>query len=117
NELSNSIDLPSTLLRAQHLFRRFQRTVEAIDRKQSFPAPSSVRQRKPTTTSDNPAASTTKGKAPSNTKGKPVTATTSNDISDKLEVEAKIISPELRSLLSRQVEKLDKSTVVEHGGG
>ncbi|KAL8864443.1 MAG: hypothetical protein Q9198_009858 [Flavoplaca austrocitrina] len=116
NELSNSIDLPSTLLRAQHLFRRFQRTVEAIDRKQSFPAPSSVRQRKSTTTSYNPAA-TTKGKAPSNNKAKPVTATTSNDIPDKLEVETKVISPELRSLLSRQVEKLDKSTVVEHGGG
>ncbi|KAL8879810.1 MAG: hypothetical protein Q9192_008155 [Flavoplaca navasiana] len=117
NELSNSIDLPSTLLRAQHLFRRFQRTVEAIDRKQSFPAPSSVRQRKSTTTSDNLPGTTTKGKAPSNTKTKPVTATTSNDIPDNLEVETKVISPELRSLLSRQVEKLDKCTVVEHGGG
>ncbi|KAL9035036.1 MAG: hypothetical protein Q9180_005072 [Flavoplaca navasiana] len=116
NELSNSIDLPSTLLRAQHLFRRFQRTVEAIDRKQSFPAPSTVRQRK-STTSDNSPSSNTKGKTPSNTKGKPVTATTSNDIPDKLEVETKVISPELRSLLSRKVEKLDKSTVVEHGGG
>ncbi|KAI9698025.1 MAG: GTPase activating protein [Candelina mexicana] len=46
NELSNTIDLPSTLLRAEALFLRFQRTVEAIDRKQNFPAPS-VRQRKP----------------------------------------------------------------------
>ncbi|KAI4271905.1 MAG: hypothetical protein LQ337_005681 [Flavoplaca oasis] len=117
NELSNSIDLPSTLLRAQYLFRRFQRTVEAIDRKQSFPAPSSVRQRKSTTTSDDLPSTTTKGKAPSTTKGKPVAATSANDISDKLEVETKVISPELRSLLHRKVEKLDKSTVVEHGGG
>ena len=29
----------------------------------------------------------------------------------------KVISPELRGLLSRKVEKLDKTQVVEHGGG
>jgi hypothetical protein len=39
NELSNTIDLPSTITRAEALFRRFTRTVEAIDRKSSFPAP------------------------------------------------------------------------------
>ncbi len=32
NELSNQIDLESTLIRAEALFRRFQRTVEAIAR-------------------------------------------------------------------------------------
>jgi TBC1 domain family member 15 len=46
NELSNTIDLESTLVGAERLFRRFQRTVEAVDRKDSFPAPSSVRQRR-----------------------------------------------------------------------
>lgn len=46
NELSNTIDLPSTLVRAQGLFCRFQRTVYAIDKKRNFPAPP-VRQRKP----------------------------------------------------------------------
>ncbi|KAL8995064.1 MAG: hypothetical protein Q9169_005133 [Polycauliona sp. 2 TL-2023] len=118
NELSNSIDLPSTLLRAQYLFRRFQRTVEAIDRKQNFPAPSNIRQRKPTAASDITATSVTKGKtAPNNTKGKTAAATSANDVPDKLEVETKVISPELRCLLSRKVEKLDKTTVVEHGGG
>jgi len=45
NELSNTIDLESTLIRAETLFRRFQRVVEAIDRKGSFPAPK-VRQRR-----------------------------------------------------------------------
>ena len=39
NELSNTIDLDQTLTKAEALFRRFQRTVEAIDRKQSFPPP------------------------------------------------------------------------------
>jgi len=47
NELSNTIDLPSTLARAEQLFRRFQRTVEAVDRKNAFPVPSNVRQRLP----------------------------------------------------------------------
>jgi len=45
NELSNTIDLSSTMLRAEALFRRFQRTVEAIDRKDHFPTPT-LRQRK-----------------------------------------------------------------------
>jgi hypothetical protein len=45
NELSNTIDLPSTMVRAEALFNRFQRTVEAIDRKDHFPTPT-LRQRK-----------------------------------------------------------------------
>lgn len=51
-------------------------------------------------------------------KGK-TAATTGNDaaVADAPEVEIKVISPELRNLLSRKVEKLDKKTVVEHGGG
>jgi TBC1 domain family member 15 len=40
NELSNTIDLDVTLVKAEALFKKFQRTVEAIDRKTSFPAPS-----------------------------------------------------------------------------
>ncbi len=49
NELSNTIDLHTTLVQAEALFRRFSRTVEAIDRKHAFPAPSgaTLRQRKP----------------------------------------------------------------------
>ncbi|KAI4244408.1 MAG: hypothetical protein LQ352_006821 [Teloschistes flavicans] len=125
NELSNSIDLPSTLLRAQYLFRRFQRTVEAIDRKQSFPAPS-VRQRKPVpgALSDNTSAKNivaSKTPAPSSKRNGKTAATSGSDAvaprpSDG-EAERKVISPELRSLLSRKVEKLEKRTVVERGGG
>ncbi len=39
NELSNTIDLESTLIRAESLFRRFQRTVDVIDKKHSLPTP------------------------------------------------------------------------------
>ncbi|KAI4167433.1 MAG: hypothetical protein LQ343_007228 [Gyalolechia ehrenbergii] len=108
NELSNSIDLPSTLLRAQKLFRRFQRTIEAVDRKQSFPAPS-IRQRKPATATSSKDTAATQDK---------VAATTGNDAAAAgASREEKVISTELRNLLSRKVEKLDKKAVVEHGGG
>jgi hypothetical protein len=47
NELSNTIDLEQTLTKAEALFRRFQRTAEAIDRKTAaLPEPSTLRQRK-----------------------------------------------------------------------
>lgn len=48
NELSGTIDLSSTLVRAEGLFRRFEKTVEAVDRKAHFPAPagSNFRQRR-----------------------------------------------------------------------
>ncbi|KAL8684112.1 MAG: hypothetical protein Q9218_008404 [Villophora microphyllina] len=120
NELSNTIDLPSTLVRAQYLFRRFQRTVEAIDRKQSFPAPS-VRQRRPASEiPSNDPANSKKSAANAKHDGKKKAASTGNDAALSNVSggeEQRVISPELRSLLSRKVEKLDKRTVVEHGGG
>ncbi|ROV90236.1 hypothetical protein VMCG_10261 [Cytospora schulzeri] len=39
NELSGTIDLESTLIRAEALFRKFQRLIEAIDKKPNFPPP------------------------------------------------------------------------------
>ncbi|KAL7266791.1 GTPase activating protein [Rhizina undulata] len=46
NELSSTIDLQSTLIRAEALFRKFQRTVEAVDRRNKFPQPASMRNRR-----------------------------------------------------------------------
>ncbi|KIW57240.1 hypothetical protein PV05_05817 [Exophiala xenobiotica] len=52
NELSGTIELQETLVRAEALFKRFEKTVEAVDRRNAFPAPNAcesqgeVRQRK-----------------------------------------------------------------------
>lgn len=113
NELSNTIDLPSTLFRAQALFRRFQRTVEAIDKKHNFPTPS-IRQRKPPDSTTNDKS----GKSPQNG----ATAVTGSSVGDAVAKgigaeKEKVISPELRALLSREIIKLDKKQVEEHGGG
>ena len=122
------MDLQSTLIRAEALFRRFQRTVEAVDKKNNFPAPS-TRQRKSITPS-----SPTSPKSPSSTsssrpqqngasaeasgvdKGKRPASQQGAAAGDGTEKE-KVISPELRNLLSRKVEKLEKSEIVKHGGG
>lgn len=117
NELSTTIDLESTLIRAEALLRRFRRLVEAIDKKENFPAPrvrpelpsspagssqnvnspgvNSAQQQRPTSTS--PRANTAAGKA----KDEPV----------------KIITPELRRLLSREVEILPRKDVAKKGEG
>ncbi|EHK26045.1 uncharacterized protein TRIVIDRAFT_79653 [Trichoderma virens Gv29-8] len=89
NELSGTIDLESTLIRAEVLFRRFQRLVEAVDKKHNFPPP---RTESPAQSNANTANQTpSKGKA--------------NTASPKQE---RVITPELRKLLSRKVEFLEK---------
>ncbi len=95
NELSGTIDLDSTLIRAEALFRKFQRAVEAIDKKENFPAPrlSSGTAPEP----PKPAAAGSKGK--------------------DAEAAAKVITPELRKLLSRKVEILPRKTVAQNGDG
>jgi hypothetical protein len=180
NDLSNNIDLPSILTRAERLFLRYQRTVEAIDRKTHFPAPStsaSLRARKPQAELPHPpsehaddddngknkpgrsvpytqhakpgglvgaiaaigaAQRPTSGGAGHQQqsshgspgqqarKGAGVGAGSGSDARAQEEAEAeaeakrqqqRIITPELRDLLSRKVPKLDKSTVKAHGGG
>ncbi|KAK4691649.1 hypothetical protein P7C71_g5392, partial [Lecanoromycetidae sp. Uapishka_2] len=112
NELSNTIDLPSTLFRAQSLFRRFQRTVEAIDKRNNFPSPK-VRQRKPVDSGKSPENSNSSG-ASTGADGRRRPGSSTGEGEAKKE---KIISPELRALLSRKVEVLDKKDVAEHGGG
>ncbi|KAI0405318.1 GTPase-activating protein GYP7 [Xylaria palmicola] len=99
NELSETIDLESTLIRAEHLFRRFQRLIEAIDKKQNFPAPRMNPSSGQTAarTSPRPSSQRDNGKSP--------------------QQPTKTISPELRKLLSRKVEILPRTTVHKHGGG
>jgi TBC1 domain family member 15 len=132
NELSTTIDLESTLIRAEALFRRFQRTVEAIDKKSNFPAPK-LRQRTSTTptpaspstatantsgtdavsaggtNSGSPAQSSTQAQGPDTGKGRQ-----SGELEDQ---RLKVISPELRELLSRKVEVLPRKVVRREGEG
>ncbi|CAI6333964.1 unnamed protein product [Periconia digitata] len=118
NELSGTMDLESTLIRAESLFRRFQRTVETIDKKGNFPsAPQQqAKQRKSITSSSSPtppSASSTADQGVSSATDKGKQPSTSAEG----EEEARVISPELRALLSRKVDKLEKEEVVKSGGG
>lgn len=118
NELSGTMDLESTLVRAESLFKRFQRTVETIDKKGNFPSAPQARQRKPAMAvvggpGANPSLS------PSSTNDQATSSGTDKgkQVSGDDREEARVISPELRGLLSRKIEKLDKETIAKHGGG
>uniref|UniRef100_A0A8H7KDN5 GTPase-activating protein GYP7 n=1 Tax=Bionectria ochroleuca TaxID=29856 RepID=A0A8H7KDN5_BIOOC len=104
NELSNTIDLESTLIRAETLFRKYQRLVEAVDKKENFPAP-----RKSEAEASNANGSSNSGTGDSRT-------ATPNKGKGK-EDAAKVITPELRKLLSKQVDVLPRTTVAENGDG
>ncbi|KAF2121263.1 GTPase-activating protein-like protein gyp7 [Lophiotrema nucula] len=111
NELSGTMELQPLIQSAETLYRRFQRVVETIDKRNNLPAPPQARQRKSIgspLTSPGPATPSTEAASSGTDKGKQTGAT---------EQELKVISPELRSLLSRNVETLNKEDVVKHGGG
>ena len=110
NELSNTMDLTSTLLRAEALFRRFQRTVDAIDKKRNFPAPP-VRQRKSVdpkaiqgslTRSERTFSAGRETSSGNSGKGK---AKVEDDVKKE---EEKVISAELRELLSKKIITVEK---------
>ncbi|KAH7089904.1 rab-GTPase-TBC domain-containing protein [Paraphoma chrysanthemicola] len=114
NELSGTMDLESTLVRAESLFKRFQRTIETIDKKGNFPSAPQARQRKLQA-----ALVAGPGAPPSSSTTTAEASTSGTDQGKQVgeEGDAKVISPELRGLLSRKIEVLDKQQVVEHGGG
>ncbi|KAL2146520.1 hypothetical protein VTI28DRAFT_3701 [Corynascus sepedonium] len=133
NELSCTIDLDSTLIRAEALFKRFQRLVDAIDKKGNFPAP---RQRLLTAQSSESGGSGL-GKEPSDTTTSAASAQegtgsgTSNSSGgntgkapqqsqqqqQQQKQPEKVITPDLRRLLSRQVEVLPRKEVAKKGDG
>ncbi|KAF2722062.1 RabGAP/TBC [Polychaeton citri CBS 116435] len=145
NELSGTIDLPSTLIRAEGLFRKFQKTVEAVDKRNNFMAAPSVRQRNTSAPQENagtsPDASVPSspqaqiraaviggpGKSPAaaaarRQDGGASTSGREQTVSDQLaagmeQEKDKVVSSELRDLLSREIPKLHKSDVQAHGGG
>ena len=106
NDLSNTIDLSTTLIRAESLFRRFQRTVEAIDKKHSFPSASMARQRK--SVSPGGEGDVSEGASSSldaQSKGKELMRSAE---------ESKVISAQLRQLLSRKIVVVEKETSTAH---
>ncbi|GAO18341.1 hypothetical protein UVI_02043900 [Ustilaginoidea virens] len=114
NELSNTMDLESTLIRAEALYRKFQRLVEAIDKKQNFPAPRqgpSLPEGQPPGTKVDEDARNRPLKPGGAGKGK------DKDQDKDQDEQEKVISPELRRLLSRKVEVLPRKTVAQRGDG
>jgi TBC1 domain family member 15 len=127
NELANTIDLESTLIRAEALFRRFQRTVEAIDKKQNFPPPK-LRQRPVQNANSGAIELTSNGESVSGTTtGANVTSGKTNSLDttkgkarvsqEEIPPLRKAISPELRKLLNRKVEVLPRKVVQKKGEG
>jgi hypothetical protein len=94
NELSNTMDLESTLIRAEQLFRRFRRLVEAVDKKHNFPPPRFNTPKTPTSPTTNTSPQD-KGKVRED---------------DQQLIQNKVITPELRKLLSREVEVIHMKT-------
>lgn len=110
------MDLESTLVRAESLFKRFQRTVETIDKKGNFPSAPEVRNRKLK------AALVAGPGAPIASSSSQAEASSSSSGTDQgkqvgEDGDAKVISPELRALLSRKIDKLDKKEIVGQGDG
>lgn len=110
------MDLIPILTRAESLFRRFERTVQAIDKKNNFPIPSTAHQRKPTTQtgSDNNGNGNGKGKLPQRPQGTSSgvsagpsgTGTGIGTAPSPLNADGtdtRVISPELRMLLRRDI--------------
>jgi TBC1 domain family member 15 len=123
NELSGTIDLASTLVRAEGLFRRFEKTVEAVDKKSHFPAPSGgPKQRRvvgpdcrspsrgeavapiPVTTAGAASISSTSSAGMGRPPSQIGAAVAKGSGAEKEQV----ISPEMRALLSRKVVVLDE---------
>jgi len=147
NELSTTIDLESTLIRAEALFRRFQRMVEAVDKKSNFPK-AKLRQRLPASSSSSsiPTTPASPSSATANTSGTdsttvatnsgtpsspPATSGRRDDANGKDKGKGRssedgeelqdqrqlIITDALRGLLSRKVEVLPRKVVRKVGEG
>lgn len=115
NELSGTIDLESTLIRAEALFKRFQRLVDAIDKKENFPAP----RLRPALSSPTPSSRnvSSPGKSGDNS-GQQASPTSPGNTAGKGKGEpTKVITPELRQLLSRTVVTLPRKETWKSGEG
>ncbi|POS85365.1 hypothetical protein EPUL_003433, partial [Erysiphe pulchra] len=117
NELSATIDLETTLISAEALFHRFERTVQAIDKKSNFPSPKLHHRKTKTKSLDVATKSTTMASGIDTKALTPLSSTTCKETTENTygqtnteinNTALEIISPELRQLLSREVEILSK---------
>lgn len=95
------MDLVPILTRAESLFRRFERSVQAIDKKDNFPDAPTAIQRRPTSSTES-----NKGKSPqASSVGTSSGAQASNSALQKMmdADKPKVISPELRELLRKDI--------------
>lgn len=134
NELSGTIDLESTLIRAEALFRKFQRLIEAIDKKPNFPAPRfSLNTIAPSLLA--PLSPNNRPSTPDGGGGGSSSNDNNNNNNDNNNTQPgqkgkqpeppkspsgepkKVITPELRRLLSKQVEILPRKEVAKQGDG
>lgn len=104
NELSNTMDLVPLLTRAESLFHRFERAVQAIDKRDNFPSAPTAQQRRPTSDTDSASNSgkgkqTQQGTVGSSSSVNPPSALQQSMDKDK----PKVISPELRELLRKDI--------------
>jgi len=106
------MDLEPILIRAEALFNRFHRLIDAIDKKGNFPTPrkrlteherTSSSASNPATPLSPPAASSSRTSPASAAKGKGKGSPADAAAKDQA---TKVITPELRKLLSREVELL-----------
>lgn len=99
------MELVPILTRAESLFHRFERAVQAIDKKDNFPTAPNAHQRRPGAIGQDSSSSSNKGKSSDSTVGAssgvnagPSTLQKAID-ADK----PKVISPELRELLRKDI--------------
>ncbi len=134
NELSSTIDLQSTLITAEGLFHRFERTVQAVDKKDLFPAPGLLRRnisggadagpsqrggrqdqvvKKDGDDDQNEGATGRQGKKKDNDRRRVVDA--DNGSGKGEEKKAVVISPELRALLRRDLVGVKEGKKADQG--
>ncbi|EFX01643.1 GTPase activating protein [Grosmannia clavigera kw1407] len=128
NELSGTIELEPTLIRAEMLFQRFRRLVEAVDKKGNFPAPR-LKPSEPSTSNPASSSAAPAAKVPVQaaeytgesgtemssfaTRPTPVDVLPPRDTGKALETPStipeavenptRVITPDLRALLSRAI--------------
>ncbi|KAJ5984877.1 hypothetical protein N7522_012073 [Penicillium canescens] len=99
NELSNTMELVPLLTRAESLFHRFERSVQAIDKKDNFPAAPTAHQRRP-----GDQGSGDKGKSPGPAGSSSGVSAGPSSLQKAMNADKpKVISPELRQLLRKDI--------------